>query len=279
MEAGAPDRWDLREGWLGRHLRTMASEEPGLFRAVALGGATPLSLAGPERVLAIPGLQATRIANGFNSEILTPAIEELYLGQGGALGGAARDALEAVEAAEALRDVPSPVEYPAGKLAEQLRDVATMIRADVGLEIAFLSVGGWDTHDHQASRLTAELGTLAVALAAFRAHLDDRFDEVCLLTMSEFGRTVAENGSLGTDHGHATAMLVLGGAVAGGRVYGEWPGLSEDALHEGRDLAVTTDFRTLFAEIVQSYLGNPEIATIFPGFAYDETARLGVIRG
>lgn len=278
METGAPDRKEVREGWLNRHLQGSGSDEPPPFRALAHGGATPLALAGAAPVLAISSLRSTRIGQQRDRELLTAAVERMYGGLDDRLGEAARSALSAIETAQALKNTPSPVDYPAGRLAARLRDVATLIRADVGLEIAFLNLGGWDTHDAEASRLNLALGGMAEALAAFRAHLDDRLEDVCLVTLSEFGRTAAENGSGGTDHGHATAMLALGGPVAGGRVYADWPGLAEEQLHEGRDLAVTTDFRTLLAEIVHRHLGNADLASVFPDFDYDESTRLGIIR-
>ncbi|MEO2166637.1 MAG: DUF1501 domain-containing protein, partial [bacterium] len=149
---------------------------------------------------------------------------------------------------------------------------------DVGLEIAFLSSGGWDTHANQGStqgNLAERLRELADSIAAFRQDLGDEMAEVCVLTMSEFGRTAAQNGSGGTDHGHGTAMMALGGMVAGG-VHGSWPGLAPGDLYQGRDLAVTTDFRDLFAEIVREHLGNPALDIVFPGHSYNP---LGVIRG
>jgi uncharacterized protein (DUF1501 family) len=153
-------------------------------------------------------------------------------------------------------------------LGEALRQIAQLIKANVGLEVAFADMQGWDTHVGQG----AERGQLALrfrdfgaALAAFSQDLGDKMADVVVLTMSEFGRTVAENGNRGTDHGHATAMLVLGGGVRGGRVYGRWPGLGHHQLFEGRDLAVTTDFRTLFSEVATRHLGV-SAAPIFPGF-------------
>ncbi len=160
-------------------------------------------------------------------------------------------------------------EYLRGPFGAALRQIAALIRADVGLEVAFADVGGWDTpvaQRNERGQLAFRLRAFALALAAFTRDLGDRLSDVVLLTMSEFGRTVAENGNRGTDHGHATAMLVLGGGVRGGRVYGRWPGLAAERLHEGRDLAVTTDFRALFTEIATHQLAVPPGAALFPGF-------------
>jgi len=179
------------------------------------------------------------------------------------------DAVKTLRSAKASRIPPANgAEYPRVPLGEALRQIAQLIRANVGLEVAFADMLGWDTHVGQG----AERGQLALrfrdfgaTLAAFSRDLGDKMSDVVVLTMSEFGRTVAENGNRGTDHGHATAMLVFGGGVRGGRVYGRWPGLERQQLFEGRDLAVTTDFRDLFTEVATRHLGVPA-APIFPGF-------------
>jgi uncharacterized protein (DUF1501 family) len=150
-----------------------------------------------------------------------------------------------------------------------MRQVAQLIRADVGLEVAFVDIGGWDTHVAQGAeqgQLGNRLRELADGLAAFAQDLGDRLSDVVILTMSEFGRTVAENGNRGTDHGHATAMMVLGGGVRGGKVYGRWPGLARERLFESRDLAVTTDFRALFSEVAGRHLAIARPAALFPGW-------------
>ncbi|MGH7584497.1 MAG: DUF1501 domain-containing protein, partial [Gemmatimonadales bacterium] len=149
-----------------------------------------------------------------------------------------------------------------------------LIKADLGVQIAFVDVGGWDTHVNQgadAGQLASRLDELAGALAAFTTDLGERMRDVVLITMSEFGRTVKENGTSGTDHGHGTAMLVLGGNVRGGQVYGRWPGLAPEHRYQGRDLAVTTDFRALFSEVLRGHLGAFDIAQVFPDLA---TSRL-----
>jgi uncharacterized protein (DUF1501 family) len=156
--------------------------------------------------------------------------------------------------------------------------VAQLIRADVGLEVAFADMGGWDTHVGQGNergQLANRLREFGAALAAFARDLGDRMADVVVLTMSEFGRTVAENDTRGTDHGHATAMLVLGGGIRGRTVHGRWPGLARDRLFEGRDLAVTTDFRSLFAEVAELHLGVPPGTALFPGWT-PGPARLGL---
>jgi uncharacterized protein (DUF1501 family) len=137
----------------------------------------------------------------------------------------------------------------------------------VGLEVAFADMGGWDTHANQPNQLQNLLGQFSAALAAFHRDLGDKLEDVAVVTMSEFGRTAKENGARGTDHGHANVMFAFGGAIQGGKVYGDWPGLDPAQMHEGRDLAVTTDFRDVLAELVERHLGGAPSATVFPGYA------------
>jgi uncharacterized protein (DUF1501 family) len=215
----------------------------------------------------------------------TRGFEALYEGGvGDLLHGTGRETFEAVKmlrTAGASRLAPANgAQYPRTPLAEGLRQIAQLIRADIGLEIAFADMGGWDTHVGQGNeqgQLANRLQELAAALAAFHRDLGDRMADVVVLTMSEFGRTVHENGNRGTDHGHATAMLALGGTVRGGVVYGRWPGLAPEQLFEGRDLAVTTDFRTLFSEVARRHLRLPDTAELFPGFPTDPRTFLGLM--
>jgi uncharacterized protein (DUF1501 family) len=157
-------------------------------------------------------------------------------------------------------------------LGQNLQQIARIIKANVGLEVAFTDVGGWDTHvnevgaqphEGQLANLLREFGD---SLAAFSTDMGDRMADIAVVTMSEFGRTAKENGDRGTDHGHANVMFVLGGSVRGGKVYGNWPGLEQEQLYEGRDLNMTTDFRAVLSELVTKQMGNRDIATVFPGF-------------
>jgi uncharacterized protein (DUF1501 family) len=170
-------------------------------------------------------------------------------------------------------------EYPRSGFGEAMKQVAQVIKADLGLEVAFAELGQWDHHANEGAatgQLANRLDDFARSLAAFARDLDDRMADIVVVTMSEFGRTVKENGSRGTDHGHGNAMLVLGGPVKGGRVYGRWPGLERDQLWQGRDLAITTDFRDVFAEIVTSHLGARDVSRIFPGHVYRQAP--GIVR-
>jgi uncharacterized protein (DUF1501 family) len=200
------------------------------------------------------------------------------------IAGAADESFDAVERlrrADPLRYAPARgVTYPAGPFGRSLRQIAQLVKADVGLEVAFADVGGWDTHQAQggsAGQLATRLAQLGQGLRALHDDLGDRMADVVVLTMSEFGRTVAENGTGGTDHGHGTCMLALGGPVRGGRVLGPWPGLDTDALHERRDLAITTDFRDVFAEIVVRHLQAERPAEVFPGHAIEPARFAGLL--
>ena len=165
-------------------------------------------------------------------------------------------------------------EYPRTAYGESLRQIAQLVKADVGLEVAFAESGNWDHHVNEGGAtgiLATRLDDFSRGIAALATDLGDRMEDVVVLTMSEFGRAVTENGNRGTDHGHGNAMLLLGGKVQGGRVYGRWPGLRTEQRFEGRDLAVTTDFRDIFAEIVVRHLGGRNPATIFPGYDVQES--------
>jgi uncharacterized protein (DUF1501 family) len=286
MESGTPGIKSTEDGWLNRILQTQHNREhrDTPFRGVALGPQLPRALRGAAPALAIDNLQAFGIrAPEPVRDRLTAAFEELY--QASATGLVASSSKEAFEAVRMLKSVnpgtyrpAEGVAYPRGPLGSSLKQIAQLIKADLGVEIAFTDVGGWDTHVNQGAsegQLAARLTEFAQALAAFSRDLDERMRDVVVLTMSEFGRTIAENGNVGTDHGHGTAMFVVGGGVNGGRVHGTWPTLDPAKRYEGRDLAVTTDFRDLFAEVVTNHLGAAHLSTIFPG--YGGPKRLGVI--
>jgi uncharacterized protein (DUF1501 family) len=163
-------------------------------------------------------------------------------------------------------------QYPNGRTGQGLREIARLIKSGSGLEVAFTDVGGWDTHVNEVAakatqgQLATRLEELGNALAAFYTDLGDLMSEVAVVTMSEFGRTAKENGTRGTDHGHANVMFAFGGPIKGGKVYGDWPGLTPDKLYEQRDLDVTTDFRTVLGELVVKHLGNKQLKNVFPGF-------------
>jgi len=166
----------------------------------------------------------------------------------------------------------SGAKYPNGRFGQSLQQIARLIKADVGLEVAFADIGGWDTHVNEVGaqpavgQLANNLSDFGQSLAALYQDLGDRMEDVAVVTMSEFGRTAKENGNRGTDHGHANVMFVMGGGIHGGKVYGDWPGLAEEQLYESRDLALTTDFRDVLGELVAKHLGNPNLKAVFPGY-------------
>ncbi|MFN0169196.1 MAG: DUF1501 domain-containing protein [Bryobacteraceae bacterium] len=281
MESGTPGRKSTGDGWMNRALRP-ASGEPSPVRAVALGPSLPRSLRGGNPAVAVNGLSNFRVRD----EEASAAFQTMYAESVDAtLQGAGKETFEAIRLLQSLQKSPyrpsGGAVYPRGRLGQSLQQVAQLIKAGVGLELAFADMGGWDHHVNEAGAQPVEgqlanlLSGFGQALAAFHRDLGDRMEDVVLVTMSEFGRTAAENGNRGTDHGHANCMLILGGPVRGGKVYGKWPGLEREQLYEGRDLAVTTDFRDVLSEVAMRHLGHRGVAGIFPGFAPDR----GNVRG
>jgi len=275
MESGTPGVKITPDGWLNRYCQHDREHQSTACRSVAFGPQLPRSLSGSAPALAISDLRAFGIRAGGpgGRDKLTQAFEELY--DQSATGIVAASAQEGFEAAQTLKRIQpgdyrpeNGATYPKGKLGESLMQIAQLIKADVGLEQAFADAGGWDTHIAQGAedgQLATRLRDLGDSLAAFAQDLGEGMRDVVVLTMSEFGRTVAENGSIGTDHGHATAMFVMGGGVRGGRVAGRWPGLDPAQQFQGRDLDVTTDFRDLFGEVLVRHARADNLATIFPG--------------
>ena len=288
MESGTPGVKATADGWLNRYCQHQREHDETPFRAVSFGPELPRILTGSAPSLAIGDLRAfgVRAANDATRDRLTRAFERLYeTAPTGLLASSAQEGFEAanmLKKIEPERYVPEHrASYPNGRFGQSLLQIAQLIKAGVGLEIAFADVSGWDTHVNQGSeqgQLAARLGDFANGLAAFAQDLGDRMNDVVVVTCSEFGRTIAENGSSGTDHGRATAMLVMGGPVKGGRVLGRWPGLATEARFEGRDLAVTTDFRDLFAELLGGHLGAGSLEAVFPGHAIEPGRFVGALR-
>jgi uncharacterized protein (DUF1501 family) len=274
MESGTPGVKSTPDGWLGRAAGALPAARATPFRSVALGAQLPRILRGDAGALALRSLDRFEVRTTSQPAMTQRGFESLY-GEGvrDLLHGTGRETFEAVrmlKSAGAARLTPANgADYPRGRFGESLRQIAQLIRADVGLRIAFADVDGWDTHVGQGAeqgQLANRLRDFGAGLAAFIRDLGDRLADVVLLTMSEFGRTVAENGNRGTDHGHATTMFVLGGSVRGGRLYGRWPGLAPEQRFESRDLAVSTDFRDLFSEITTRQLAVPASTALFPGW-------------
>jgi len=308
METATPGVKSTQDGWLNRllaenpcsdcggrtlddsaahaadHVRGQIGMTESPLRGVAMGAETPRALWGPYPTLAIADLERFGVAGGRDPSLET-AFERLYQTDDGDLvAGAAGDSFEAIELikrADPTQYRPrAGVEYPRGDFGRSLLQIAQLIKADVGLEVAFADIGGWDTHLAQGAakgQLANRFRELAAGIRAFYDDLGDRQEDVVVVTMSEFGRTVAENGSGGTDHGHGNCMMLLGGSVAGGQVLGRWPGLEPEQLHEGRDLRITTDFRDVFAEVVAGHLGASQLDRVFPGYGVDQTRHRGVL--
>ena len=265
MESGTPGRKSTRDGWLNRALRAEAQASP--VRAVSIGPRLPRSLRGPNAAVALNAVSDFKV----QEESAGMALESMYTASRDTqLSGAGKETFEALKLLESLRkQTYSPANgarYPQGRLGPSLMQIAQLIKADVGLEVAFADMGGWDHHTNEMAQLPNMLREFGGALAAFAQDMGDRMDGIVLVTMSEFGRTAHENGNRGTDHGHANSMFVLGGPIAGGAFHGAWPGLNRDQLYEGRDLAITTDFRDVLHQLASSHLGVANAAALFPGF-------------
>ena len=271
MESATPGVKSTGDGWLNRYLQTRHAETESSFRAVALTSQLPRLLQGSAPALAMNqiaqfGIRATNMNDSFEAQYQAAADRVLN-----GTGREAFDAMKTLRTADPTRyDAENGADYPRSPFGQALKQIAQLTKADVGLEVAFADLGGWDTHVNQGSsqgQLAQRLDDFSRSLAALVTDLGDRMADIVVLTMSEFGRAVNENGNRGTDHGHGNAMIVIGGGVRGGHVYGKWPGLAADKRYEGRDLAVTTDFRDVFAEIVVKHMGVADPKPIFPGYA------------
>ncbi len=276
METGTPGRKGTPTGWLNR-VSGLLGHDATPWRSVAMASALPRSFYGPEPSLAVTDLKDFRVrlptADGA-AKVAGKGFEALYEETSQELlRDTAGDTFEALGmlSQERLRSYrPSGgAQYPKTPLGVSLRQIAFLIKSNVGLEVAFAESGGWDTHVNQGvttGSFARQATDLARGIAAFWADLGTHRDDVLVMTMTEFGRTVAENGSGGTDHGHGSCLFVLGNQVAGGRVYGDFPGLGTKDLYEGRDLPVTTDFRSVFASVAEGHLGIRDDGTLFPGW-------------
>ena len=262
------------DGWLNRVLTPVAPDSSPV-RAIASGAQLPKTLQGSRGAIAVDSLPRFQVADKATAELL----EHLYLAspdaQMKAQGQATFDAVKLIESIRTRPYTPAAGAQYVGEFGQRLQQIARLIKADVGVEVAFADIGGWDHHSNETGQLTNQLRQFGSSLAAFTQDLGDRMEDVVLVTMSEFGRTVAENGNAGTDHGHGNVMMVLGGGVRGGRLYGEWPGVEPEQLFERRDLAVTTDFRDVLGELVSDHLSQ-KVDQVFPGYA--PKTSLGLLR-
>jgi len=272
MESGTPGVKSTEDGWLNRAVQGMREEDASPFRAVALGPNLPLTLRGSAPAIALADVkqfrvmsQSTAVEGGFEA-LYAQTVDKVLRGT----GTETFEAIDMLRKADPSRFQPeNGAEYPKSRVGQTLQQVAQLLKADIGMEVGFVDTGGWDNHVNEGGaqgQLANLLRDLGQGLAAFHQDLGDRMENVVVVTMSEFGRTAHENGNHGTDHGHANCMFVMGGPVKGGKVYGKWPGLGPGQLNEGRDLALTTDFRSVLGEVISGHLGSNNLRSVFPGF-------------
>jgi uncharacterized protein (DUF1501 family) len=276
MESGTPGVKATEDGWLNRAIEAIPEENASPFRAVAMGPNLPRMLQGSASAIALPDLRQFKVMpqSAASAAAVQGGFEAMYAQTvDHALHGTGTETFEAIDM---LRKVDpgkykpeNGAQYPTSRLGQSLQQIGQLLQANIGVEVLFVDCGGWDNHVNeggvqgQLSNLLKDLGS---GLAAFHQDMGDRMQDVVVVTMSEFGRTAKENGNRGTDHGHANCMFVMGGAVKGGKVYGKWPGLEKEQLYEGRDLALTTDFRDVLGELVSHHLGNTSLQGVFPGY-------------
>lgn len=285
MESATPGVKSTADGWLNRYLQSKKDSQDSSFRAVAITRGMPRALMGRAPSIAMANLSEFSIRAGKSSANLQTGFEAIYAQRNkDVIAGTGRETFEAVNQLKRVNPAQYKPEngavYPTNPFGNSLRQIAQLIKADVGLEVAFTDMGQWDTHVNQGNsrgQLANLLQQFSSGIAALYQDLGQRMDDVVVLTMSEFGRTVRENGNRGTDHGHANAMFVMGNSVRGGKVYGRWPGLKNDQLFEGRDLALTTDFRDVFGEIAARHLGAKDLKPVFPGYSINESKFKGFL--
>ena len=284
MESGTPGLKATDNGWLNRTLQNMPEEKASPFRAVAFGPYLPRTLQGSAPAIAIADLKQFKMygpqqtAEGGFEAMYSQTVDH-------AMRGVGNETFDAIDQLKKINpdsyQAENGAQYPKSRFGQSLQEIAELFKADVGLEVAFLDSGGWDNHVNEGGvtgQLSNLLKDLGQGIAAFHQDMGDRMGDVVFVSMSEFGRTAHENGNRGTDHGHANCMFVMGGDVKGGRVYTKWPGLNEDQLNQGRDLAVTTDYRSVLGEIISKHMGDRALTSVFPGCANDPKQYLGILK-
>jgi uncharacterized protein (DUF1501 family) len=287
MESGTPGVKATEDGWLNRSLRSLPyPADKAAFRAISLGPSMPRILSGSQPAVALNNINDFGVG-GRNPKAVPASntFEAMYEHSvDSVLHGTGQETFEAVKmlkSANPSRYTPAAgADYAKGHFGDSLKQLAQLIKANLGVQVAFADIGGWDHHVNEGStqgQIANVLREFSQSLAAFWTDLGNLGEDTVVVTMSEFGRTVRENGNRGTDHGHANVMLMMGGPVKGGKVYGTWPGLDQSQLYEGRDLAVTTDFRRVIGEAVYQHLGNQNLDQIFPGFVDPPSSFLGIL--
>jgi uncharacterized protein (DUF1501 family) len=289
MESGTPGVKSTRDGWLNRALQAedlRRRQEHTAFRAVALGADVPRTLEGKISALAISNVQDFAVGGrGAKPAPVATAFESMYGGTSDSLlhsaGDSTFEAIKMLRATDPAHYAPSlDANYPDSPFAKNMKQIAQLLKSNLGLEAAFTDLSGWDTHENQGSvdgQLSNRLRDFSDSIAAFWRDMGPDAENITLVTMSEFGRTAHQNGTGGTDHGHANAMFVLGGNVKGGKVYGKWPGLEDHQLNEGRDLTITTDYRQVLGEVVSKTIGATNLEVTFPGARLNPRQFLGLV--
>ena len=290
MESGTPGVKATPDGWLNRALQAEDLRRPAnhtAFRAVALGSQVPRTLDGKIPAVAVNRLQDFAVAGkNPNAAPISSAFEAMYADSvDTVLHGTGQETFEAVKMLKATDPAhykPAPgANYPNGAFGDNMKQIAQLLKANLGVEAAFTDIGGWDTHQNQGSvngQLANCLRDFSQGISAFWTDMGNDAENVVLVTMSEFGRTAQQNGTGGTDHGHANVMFVLGGSVKGGKVYGKWPGMATEQLYQNRDLAITTDFRQVLGEAAYKTLGARNLELVFPGSELKTTQFLNLYR-
>ena len=269
MERGVDDERGPASGWIGRHLATLNTGNSSPLRAVGMGTRPQRSLSGTVPVSALRSIADFHLGGDPRAlQQMRAALSTVY--ENDVLGQDTLSIMDTLETLDPLTYSASRnAQYPDSEFGLALKQTAMLIKAEVGLEVSAIDVGGWDTHFAQGSTsglMPNLMKDLADGLAAFHADMHNHMENLTIVTMSEFGRRASENGSLGTDHGHGSMMMVLGGSVQGGEVHGEWPGMREGQLIGPGDLAVTTDYRDVLSEILVKRLNNSATDEIFPEY-------------
>ncbi len=286
MESATPGVKSTQDGWLNRTMQARPDAKATPFRAISMTQNLPRSMQGRAPTLAMQSLSDFQLRAGASTAAVQGGFESIYeQGVGDLLRGTGKETFEAVNFLKKVNPAQykpeNGAQYPRGPYGSALMQIAQLIKAGVGLEVAFTDVGGWDTHRAEGGargQLSNLLSQFSQGIYALVTDLGAaRMRDVVVLTMSEFGRTVRQNGTGGTDHGHANAMFVVGGSVRGGKVYGRWPGLKDEQLFEGRDLALTTDFRDVFGEVASKHLGAADLRKVFPGYDSSPSKFRGVL--
>jgi uncharacterized protein (DUF1501 family) len=288
MESGTPGLKSTEDGWLNRALEAVPEEDASPFRAVAMGPNLPRMLHGAAPAIALPDLKQFKVmaqAPG-TGPMVEGGFEAMYSQTvDHALHGTGTETFEAIDllrkADPGKYQPENGAQYPTSRLGQSLQQIGQLLKADIGVEVLFVDCGGWDNHVNEGGvqgQLSNLLKDLGQGLAAFHQDMGDRMENIVFVTMSEFGRTAKENGNHGTDHGHANCMFIMGGDVKGGQVYGKWPGLNDHQLNEGRDLALTTDFRSVVGEILAKHIGVADLKPVFPSFDNNPRKFPGLVR-